>query len=94
MPPPPSPPTYDRGTAALQGIAEAAGLPGERASEAVGEGKQEPGTIIRLVSGEGPVVECGHNSLVLLQVQPEGKKSMSAWSWWQGARLKLGDKLG
>ncbi len=56
--------------------------------------KAAPGTFVRLVSGEGPVVECGQNSLALLQVQPEGKKPMSAWSWWQGARLKLGDKLG
>jgi methionyl-tRNA formyltransferase len=55
--------------------------------------KAAPGTVIRLVSGEGPVVKCGSNSLVLLQVQPEGKKAMPAWSWWQGARLKLGEKL-
>jgi methionyl-tRNA formyltransferase len=53
-----------------------------------------PGTVIRLVTGEGPVVKCGRNSLVLLQVQPEGKKAMPAWSWWQGARLKLGDRIG
>src|SRR5205807_3414389 len=56
--------------------------------------KAVPGTVIRLVSGEGPVVKCGLNSLVLLQVQPEGKKAMSAWSWWQGARLKIGEKIG
>ncbi len=56
-------------------------------------GKAGPGTVIRLVSGEGPVVKCGSNSLVLLQVQPEGKKAMPAWNWWQGARLKLGEKL-
>jgi methionyl-tRNA formyltransferase len=55
--------------------------------------KAAPGTVIRLVSGEGPVVKCGSNSLVLLQVQPEGKKAMPAWSWWQGARLKLGETL-
>jgi len=55
--------------------------------------KAEPGTIIRLVSEEGPVVKCGQNSLTLLQVQPEGKKPMTAWSWWQGARLKLGDQI-
>ncbi len=53
----------------------------------------DPGTVVRLVNGEGPVVKCGLNSLVLLQVQPEGKKAMPAWNWWQGARLKIGDKL-
>jgi methionyl-tRNA formyltransferase len=56
--------------------------------------KAQPGTVIRLASGEGPVVKCGQNSLVLLQVQPEGKKAMPAWSWWQGARLKIGDRIG
>jgi methionyl-tRNA formyltransferase len=56
--------------------------------------KAEPGTVIRLATDEGPVVKCGLNSLVLLQVQPEGKKAMPAWSWWQGARLKIGDKIG
>jgi methionyl-tRNA formyltransferase len=53
-----------------------------------------PGMIIDLVSDEGPVVKCGRHSLALLQVQPEGKKPMTAWSWWQGARLKIGDKIG
>jgi len=53
-----------------------------------------PGTVIRLAAGEGPVVKCGQNSLILLDVQPEGKKAMPAWSWWQGARLKIGDKIG
>ncbi len=55
--------------------------------------KASPGTVIRLVNKEGPVVKCGKNSLALIQVQPEGKKPMSAWSWWQGARLKQGDKI-
>ena len=53
----------------------------------------EPGTVVRVVSGEGPIVKCGEHVLALLEVQPEGKKSMSAWSWWQGARLKIGDKI-
>jgi methionyl-tRNA formyltransferase len=54
----------------------------------------EFGSVIRVVSGEGPIVKCGKNSLALIQVQPEGKKPMPARSWWQGARLKVGDKLG
>jgi len=57
-------------------------------------GPGEPGRIMSVVSGEGPVVKCGQHSLALLQVQPEGKKPMSAWSWWQGARLKIGDQIG
>ena len=57
-------------------------------------GPGEPGRIMSVVSGEGPVVKCGQYSLALLPVQPEGKKPMTAWSWWQGARLKIGDKIG
>jgi methionyl-tRNA formyltransferase len=53
-----------------------------------------PGTVVRLVRGEGPVVECGEDSLLLLQVKPEGGKAMSAWNWWQGARLKIGEEIG
>jgi len=57
-------------------------------------GAGQSGVVIRVVSGEGPVVKCGKDALALLQVQPEGKKQMSAWNWWQGARLKIGDKIG
>lgn len=52
------------------------------------------GSIIRVDSGAGFVVKCGQNSLKIKQVQPEGKKAMPAWDFWQGARLKPGDQLG
>jgi len=52
-----------------------------------------PGAVVRLEGGEGFVIKCGADSLKVTQVQPEGKKPMSAWDYWQGARLKLGDKL-
>ncbi len=54
---------------------------------------REPGTVVDVVKDEGPVIQCGQGGLALLQVQPEGKKPMSAWSWWQGARLKVGDQV-
>lgn len=57
-------------------------------------GPGEPGRIMTVVSGEGPVVKCGRHSLALIQVQPEGKKPMPSWNWWQGARLKIGDPIG
>ncbi len=53
----------------------------------------DPGTVVSLVPGEGPVVRCGEGGLLILEVQPEGKKAMGAWSWWQGARLKIADKI-
>lgn len=58
----------------------------------VGE-KASPGSVVRLESGEGFVIKCGQDSLKITQVQPEGKKPMSAWDFWQGARLKPGDQL-
>jgi methionyl-tRNA formyltransferase len=53
----------------------------------------EPGAVVRLDGGKGFQVKCGHGLLDVTQVQPEGKKAMSAWDFWQGARLKLGDLL-
>jgi methionyl-tRNA formyltransferase len=53
----------------------------------------ENGTVVGLVGGRGYVVKCGQGFLHVLQVQPEGKRPMSAWDFWQGARLKLGEKL-
>jgi methionyl-tRNA formyltransferase len=61
------------------------------------EGDEKEGTageVIRLESGKGFVVRCGRGSLHILKVQPEGKRPMAAWDFWQGARLKLGEKLG
>ncbi|MEK6544381.1 MAG: methionyl-tRNA formyltransferase [Elusimicrobiota bacterium] len=46
----------------------------------------EPGTITGLVKERGFVVKCGSESLLVTQVQPEGKKPMSAWSFVQGQR--------
>ncbi|MFA5974542.1 MAG: methionyl-tRNA formyltransferase [Elusimicrobiota bacterium] len=63
-------------------------LKGER----VQAGEEGPvGAVTRLDSGEGFVIKCNGGSLKVLHVQPEGKKSMSAWDFWQGARLKVGD---
>ena len=52
------------------------------------------GGVVGLDSGRGFVVKCSHEFLQILNVQPEGKRPMSAWDYWQGARMKIGDKLG
>jgi methionyl-tRNA formyltransferase len=57
-------------------------------------GPGDPGAVVSLEGGSGFVVKCGQQSLLILDVQPEGKRPMKAWDYWQGARLKLGDKLG
>lgn len=53
----------------------------------------KPGAVGAIERGKSFVVRCGEGSLEVLTVQPEGKKPMPAWSWWQGARLSVGDAL-
>jgi methionyl-tRNA formyltransferase len=80
--PHPSPlPSRERGSS-TEGRAE-----GEGWSDAT------PGTVVHLDNGKGFVVKCGTDFLQILHVQPEGKRPMSAWDYWQGARLKIGEKL-
>ncbi|MFN3966241.1 MAG: methionyl-tRNA formyltransferase [Endomicrobiia bacterium] len=52
-----------------------------------------PGTIVELKKNAGFIVKCGNGFLLIEEVQPEGKKPMSAWAWLQGSKLKVGDKL-
>jgi len=52
-----------------------------------------PGTIVELKKDIGFIVKCGRGALLVEEVQPEGKKTMSAWAWLQGSRLSIGDKL-
>jgi methionyl-tRNA formyltransferase len=51
------------------------------------------GAVARLVAGRGPVIKCGEDLFLLSRVQPEGKKPMSGWDFWQGARMKLGEQF-
>lgn len=45
------------------------------------------------VSGDGPLIATGENSLRLLEVQPAGKKVMDAPSYLRGHSLNVGDSL-
>jgi methionyl-tRNA formyltransferase len=58
------------------------------------EKSTEIGMVAGLDKGRGFVVKCSQDFLQIIHVQPEGKRPMSAWEFWQGARMKLGDKLG
>ncbi len=53
-----------------------------------------PGSIVGLEKGKGFIVKCKTEFLLILKVQEEGKKITSAWDYWQGAKLKIGDILG
>lgn len=61
------------------------------AADATVPGHKAPGRILAAAKNTGIMVECGAGALLLKIVQPEGKKPMEAWAFWQGARLKVGD---
>ncbi len=58
----------------------------------VESGSRLPATIIE-TNAAGPLIACGENALRLLEVQPEGKAAMPAAAWFNGSRLKAGDRL-
>ena len=53
----------------------------------------EPGQIIRII-GSGLLVQTGEGVLVILEVQPAGKRSMSARDFFNGRHGQVGEKLG
>lgn len=57
------------------------------------EAHAEPGTVIRL-DADGIVVATGKGTLQLTEVQPSGKKRMSAKQFINGRQMKAGDRFG
>lgn len=64
-----------------------------RAAEALPRDGGAPGEILGMEPGRGLLVQCRSGVLAALRVQPEGKKEMDAASFWNGARLKAGDRF-
>jgi len=62
-----------------------------RAEERDGEGPA--GTVVRL-DRDGPVVACGRGAVVLLEVQPEGRRVMGGADWARGGGPREGEGLG
>lgn len=52
-----------------------------------------PGTIYRIERREGIAVCAGEGLVIILRVQPEGKRVMSAWEFVCGYRLSEGQKV-
>lgn len=52
------------------------------------------GSITALEKNVGIVVQTGDQQLLLKQVQPAGKRMMSAWAYQVGARLSVGERFG
>lgn len=58
------------------------------------ESGKPPGTITGLRKNIGFVVACSPDSLLLTEIQPEGKKPMNAWSYVLGHHLQVGEVFG
>ena len=69
------------------------GQPIKLARVTVGEGSGEPGVVIGVEKGQGPVVACGEGAVVLRELKPPGKKWMDAWAYQQGRQLQPGDRF-
>ena len=62
-----------------------------RAAEPRPGGNGRPGEVIAVEKGRGFLVKCLSDSVRVTRVQPDGKKEMDAESFWNGARLSVGD---
>lgn len=52
-----------------------------------------PGEIIGVEKDAGFLVKCREDALLVRRLQPEGRKEMDAPSFWNGARLGVGDRF-
>jgi methionyl-tRNA formyltransferase len=53
-----------------------------------------PGTVVKIAKGLGPIVQTGSGCLLLLEVQPPGKRPQSGTDLVNGTRLAVGEVLG
>ncbi len=53
----------------------------------------EPGEIVEMPKGSGPIVRAGRGAVELVCLQPEGKQPMSGAEFLRGARLEIGDRF-
>ncbi len=52
-----------------------------------------PGTVLA-ADGDGLLVACGRNALLIREIQPEGKKRMAAGAFLRGRSIAVGSRLG
>lgn len=58
-----------------------------------GDTKMEPGTICQIIKNQGFVVKCKEDSLLIQELQLQGKNKMEAAAFLRGYDLKEGNKL-
>jgi len=60
---------------------------------ALAKGSGTPGEILEIIKQKGFVIAAGKSALLVLEVQLEGKKRLSAYDFIVGKRLIIGDKI-
>ncbi|BAZ12799.1 methionyl-tRNA formyltransferase [Calothrix sp. NIES-4071] len=53
----------------------------------------KPGEVVSIIKGMGALVQTGDGMLLLLEVQPSGKRPQSGWDFVNGTRLTVGEVL-
>ncbi|MEO1396643.1 MAG: methionyl-tRNA formyltransferase [Cyanobacteria bacterium J06634_5] len=53
----------------------------------------EPGSVVAILKNVGPVVQTGDGHLLLRDVTPAGKKTLSGWDFANGSRVEIGETL-
>src|SRR5687768_13799802 len=57
------------------------------------EGVDQQGEILDANNDKGIIVKAGSGCVFLKEIQPEGKKAMADWPFWQGTHLKRENKF-
>ncbi|MDB9524903.1 methionyl-tRNA formyltransferase [Oscillatoria sp. CS-180] len=53
----------------------------------------EPGTVVAIAKGTGPIIQTGDGLLLLHTVKPSGKKAQTGWDFANGNRIDIGEYL-
>ncbi|MGB3765692.1 MAG: methionyl-tRNA formyltransferase [Phormidesmis sp.] len=53
-----------------------------------------PGEIVSVLKNYGPLVQTGEGHLLLREVKPAGKKTLSGWDFANGSRVEIGERVG
>ncbi len=51
----------------------------------------KPGTVVAILKNYGPVIQTGTGYLLLLEVKPAGKRTLSGWDFANGSRIEQGE---
>ena len=65
-----------------------------RAQKVTQDCSADPGKVLKVQGDDGILVSCGEDALLVQEVQPAGKRSMSAQSYACGYRVQPGDVWG